>query len=305
MGRVARTFTLIAILVMATFANLTAAVPYQITDTFGKHWFEAPPQRLVVTDWSVLENLLELGVVPLGAPEIESYRHFVRQPELPDSVTDIGKRMTPSLNTVKLLAPDVVILGTKQRDLARAFSLFARVNYYNSFSPRYRTNGKKSRKRFLQIAELMQKVPLAEQKLAFMDRRILELKNQLQQKFDGDLPKVTTCRFSARQKLLLYGHNSMPQYALQLLGIESEYEVEGSTWGEAEVSISKLSAIKEGYLMCFKPHDNDSIFNRSDWQSLPLVKQQRFYYTDPAWSYGGAISVLYIAESVTKTLLNL
>ena len=36
MGRVARTFTLIAILVMATLANPTAAVPYQITDTFGK-----------------------------------------------------------------------------------------------------------------------------------------------------------------------------------------------------------------------------------------------------------------------------
>lgn len=295
----------ISILAIAALGNIAIAVPYQITDTFGKHWFNAPPQRLVVTDWTVLENLLELGVVPLGAPEMEAYRHFVRQPALPDGITDIGKRMTPSLKIIKSLAPDVVILGTKQRDLARAFSLFARVNYYNSFSPRYRTNGKKSRKRFLQIAELMQKRPLAEQKLAFMDRRILELKNQLQRQFDGDLPKVTACRFSARQKLLLYGHNSMPQYALQLLGIESEYEVEGSTWGETEVSISKLSAIKEGYLMCFKPHDNVSIFSRPEWQSLPVVQQQRFYYAEPAWSYGGAMSVLYIAEVITQTLLDL
>jgi ferric hydroxamate transport system substrate-binding protein len=285
--------------------NTVIAERYQITDTFGKHQFDHPPQNIVVTDWTVLENLLELGIVPLGAPELDRYRQYVVQPKLPTMITDIGKRMTPNLATVKSLNPDVVILGTKQRELARAFSLFARVNYYNSFSPRYRTNGTKSRKRFLQIAQLVQKVPLAEKKLAFLDTRIAELKKQLSDHFGQQLPFVTTCRFSAKQKLLLYGRNSMPDYALGLLGIEDEYQTEVSTWGETEVSISALKEIKTGYLICFKPHDDASIFNQNNWRKLSLVQQDRFHYADPVWSYGGAMSVLYIAEAVTKTLLNL
>ena len=281
----------------------TAEKPYQITDSFGKHWFDRPPERVVVTDWTLLENLLELGVVPVGAPEIDHYRRFATQPAVPESVMDVGKRISPALATIRQLQPDVVILGTKQKDLARAFSSFANVNYYNSFSERYRTNGKKSRQRFLQIAQMFQKTSLANQKLAYLDQRILELRNELQLYFVNDLPRVTTCRFGANESILIYGYNSMPHYALQLLGIDGEYEVEASTWGEESIRLNELASISEGYLVCFKPNDNQDIFQHPDWQALPAVINNQFYLTDPVWSYGGAMSVLYIAEAIAKTLM--
>ena len=281
----------------------SASESYQITDSFGKHWFEKPPERVVVTDWTVLENILELGIVPVGAPEIDNYRQFVIRPAIPDSVVDIGKRISPALSTIRELKPDVVILGTKQKDLARAFSSFTNVNYYNSFSERYRTNGKKSRQRFLQIAEMFQKTPLARQKLAHLDKRIVELKYELQLHFPDGLPKVTTCRFGANESILIYGHNSMPHYALQLLGIEGEYDVDGSTWGEESIRLDDLASISDGYLICFKPQHDQSMLQHSEWQALPAVENSRFYLTDAVWSYGGAMSVLYIAEAIAKTLM--
>ena len=295
-------------IVVVWFLNIlahtaSASEPYQITDSFGKHWFEKPPVRVVVTDWTVLENILELGIVPVGAPEIDNYHRFVIHPAIPASVVDIGKRISPALSTIRELKPDVVILGTKQKDLARAFSSFTNVNYYNSFSERYRTNGKKSRQRFLQIAEMFQKTPLARQKLAHLDQRIVELKHELQRHFPDGLPKVTTCRFGANESILVYGYNSMPHYALQLLGIEGEYDVEGSTWGEESIRLDELASVSDGYLICFKPQHDQSILQLSEWQVLPAVENSRFYLTDAVWSYGGAMSVLYIAEAIAKTLM--
>ena len=95
----------------------------------------------------------------------------------------------------------------------------------------------------------------------------------------------------------------MPHYALQLLGIDGEYEVEASTWGEESIRLNELASISEGYLVCFKPNDNQDIFQHPDWQALPVVNNNQFYLTDPVWSYGGAMSVLYIAEAIAKTLM--
>ena len=288
---------------LSAIGDGVVATPYEVKDSFGKHWFDNPPERVVVTDWTVLENLLELGITPMGAPEIEAYQYYVRQPQLPEGITDIGLRHSPDLATVKKLDPDVVILGTQQRQLARPFSIFTRVNYFNYFSSRYRTNGDKSRLRFLQIAKMMQKEAVAKEKLNYLDQRTAELRQQLAIHFSSALPRITTCRISAKEgKVLLYGNNSMPQYSLIQLGIEGEFTGQSSTWGETEVDLSELKTINHGFLICFKPHNNSKTFASSEWKDLPLVKEGRFLEAEPAWSYGGAMSVLYIAESIVKTL---
>lgn len=295
---------------LVTLLSIAAALvtgpshSYEITDSFGKHRFEAPPQNIVVTDWALLEQMLELGVVPIGAPEVDKYRRLVVRPALPDSVQDIGLRIAPSLYSVKGLEPELVILGTNQKDFSRPFSLFTRVVYYKSFSDRYRTNGTKSRERFLQLAELFQKTELAEQKLAAMDARIAALKTHLQQHFAGSLPKVTTVRFSSAKKALVYGHNSLPEHALQQLGLQSEIEVGLSQWGEKEVSIGRLAQVQQGYLVVFKPVESlAEVLESPTWNQLPAVKSGQVRFAEPAWSYGGAMSVGYIAEVVAEALL--
>ena len=125
---------------------------YEVTDSFGKHRLQKPPERIVVTDWTLLEQILELGIVPVGAPELERYRHYVKQPILPNGIADIGLRSSPDLKTLRSLKPGAIIVGTDQKSLARPFSLIAPVFYYNNFSARYRTNGKKTRVRFFTIS---------------------------------------------------------------------------------------------------------------------------------------------------------
>lgn len=277
---------------------------YEVTDSFGKHRFDTPPQNVVVTDWALLEQMLELGVTPIGAPELENYRRLVVQPALPLTVEDIGLRVAPSLQRVKTLQPELVVLGTNQKELSRPFSLFTRVAYYKSFSERYRTNGSKSRERFLQIAELFQKTELAEKKLAALDQRLAELRAQLHQHFAGELPKVTTIRFSSPSKALVYGHNSMPAYALEQLGLSSEITVALSQWGEQELPIKQLAAVEQGYLIYFAPVEPlQAVLSSPEWLALPVVAEKRAVAGAAVWSYGGAMSVGYIAEAVAAVLL--
>ena len=305
-----RCFTYAIALMLFCFGSFSYADAYEITDSFGKHRLEKPPERVVVTDWALLEQILELGVTPVGAPELSLYRHYVRQPALPEHITDIGLRHSPNLQAIRSLKPDVIIIGTDQKALAKPFSHIAPVLYYNNFSKKYRTNGQKTRVRFLQLAELFQLQSLAENKLAAMDNEIEKIRKKLHRHFDGKLPNVTLMRFSRQNRALgkktalVYGENSIPLHAMQQLGLTSSANTGRSKWGYQELPISQLAMLTEDVILYIEPAEvSKNFFLSEQWQSLPAVQQKRAYPMKAAWSYGGAISVLYNARAISHALL--
>lgn len=292
------------LLLMCCGLIVNSVLAYEITDSFGKHRLSKPPERVVVTDWALLEQMLELGVEPIGAPELALYRHYVKQPVLPEGIRDVGLRRSPKLQVLHELKPDVIVVGTDQKKLARPFSHIAPVLYYKSFSDKYRTNGKKSRERFLQLADLFQKRDLAERKLAALDQEIQQIRQQIEQHFLGQPPKVTLIRFSSENKCLVYGENSIPLYTLKQLGLQTAIRSKRSKWGEKEMPISRLTDIDQGLLIYIEPVDEkQALFTSREWLSLPLVQQKRMYAMPAVWSYGGAMSVLYNARAIRDVLI--
>jgi len=296
-------FSRLLLVCCISLLSIQMGLAHQVTDSFGKHKFDKVPERIVVTDWALLEQMLVLGITPVGAPELELYRQYVSQPALPEGIVDIGLRRSPNLKVIKQLAPEVIILGTDQKSLARPFSRISRVMYYKSFSDKYRTNGKKSRERFLQISDLFKKRTLAEQLLAAMDRELIQIKQEINQHFNGNVPKLSIVRFSSAEKGLLYGANSIIDHTLQLLGIEQALSSSRSKWGEKELLIADLQEVNQGLLLYVNPVIYPEIFSSSAWLSLAIVKSGRTFELDPVWSYGGAMSVLYGARAIRKTLL--
>lgn len=280
-------------------------------DSFGKHRLQKPPERVVVTDWTLLEQILELGITPAGAPELERYHRYVGQPALPDGIADIGLRRAPDLQTLKALAPDMIIVGTDQKSLARPFSHIAPVLYYNNFSAKYRGNGEKTRVRFLQLADLFQRRALAQTKLAAMDAEIEDIGEKLYRHFDGTPPVVTLVRLSSvtrggMARMLVYGENSIPVHALEQLGLTSGAAIGRSKWGYKEQPLSRLKDNTDGIILYIEPLPINSGFLRSDrWLTLPPVQQNRVHAMGPAWSYGGAMSILYNARAIYNALLAL
>jgi iron complex transport system substrate-binding protein len=280
------------------------AFSYQVTDSFGKHWLEKPPKKIIVTDWALLQQLLTLGIEPIGAPELQRYQQYVGSPALPSTISDIGLRRSPNLAVVRRLEADTIILGTGQKDLFRPFSLLTqRVLYFTSFSDRY-NNYDKARQRLLELGVLVNKEALAKEKLAAMDKRLSQLRQQVQQHFNEQAPKVTLIRFSSPEKVLVYGANSLPLASINALGLSSAVDTEPTKWGYKEVYIEELSAITTGLVFYIAPFINDqSLTNSSLWQQLPAYVKANIYPMPAAWSHGGALSVLHTSELLTKLLL--
>lgn len=107
---------------------------YSVTDSRGIVEFNSPPQRVVVLDWDLLEQLLTLEVTPIGATELESYQQWVVDPVVPSSVKEVGTRAEPNLEQIAALKPDVIIASSAQEDLLPLLEKIAPVVYLSNFA---------------------------------------------------------------------------------------------------------------------------------------------------------------------------
>lgn len=296
-------FILMLAICSITVGIQTQAQTITIEDSLGQHRFEKIPQRVIALDWTSVENLIELGVTPLAMADTKDYQTWVRVPALPDSIIDVGTRDAPNLERIAQLKPDVIIVGGMQQSLLPKLRPIAPVLVFDGYSKGH-NNYQAARRIFMQQARLFDKQALAQQKLAAKDRRIADLKTQLRAHFKHSLPKVTTIRFNNTALAWVYGDNSMPQYALQQLGISPAMPLPATQWGLMQKQIIELGKIDDGIVLYFEPfNQKDKLFNTALWKAMPFVRQQRFAAVPATWTYGGPMSVLYLAEAMSEPLL--
>lgn len=65
--------------------------------------------RIVAVEWLPAELLFALGITPIAVADIVSYRQWVQQPMLPPEVIDVGERVTPNLELMAALQPDMIL----------------------------------------------------------------------------------------------------------------------------------------------------------------------------------------------------
>lgn len=87
------------------------------------------PQRVVVLDWDLLEQLLTLDIIPVGATEIASYNQWVVQPAAPEVIQEVGTRAEPNLEKIAALKPDIILASASQQDLLPILERIAPVLY--------------------------------------------------------------------------------------------------------------------------------------------------------------------------------
>ncbi|BES69237.1 iron-siderophore ABC transporter substrate-binding protein [Marinobacter nanhaiticus D15-8W] len=286
---------------LASFQTLAVTV----TDARGEHTFDSVPQRIVTISWAMTENALELGIEPVGVADIEGYTTWVVRPPIPEGVADIGKRQEPSIERLAELEPDVIILSNGQEGLVDKLSQIAPVLYFDAFSAE-QDNAETARDIFMEMARLFGKEALAREKLNAMDAEFGELESKLHAHFGETLPEVTGVRFFNQAIALVYGSNSMSQAALNKMGIQPAMTVPASQWGFAQRKIIELSKIKDGALLYFKPAPGvEDLFDSPLWQAMPVARAGRVAPVESTWSYGGALSVLYLARAQTEALLTI
>ncbi|ADZ93200.1 ABC transporter substrate-binding protein [Marinomonas mediterranea] len=298
----ATTINLALLLFMSSPTSLFAVT---MMDQYGESVFESAPKRIAALSWELAEDLVELGVTPLAMPEIEGYSEWVVRPAISDTTEDIGSRAEPNLEKLTALQPDVIVITPTLLDLRERLSDIAPVLVFDTYRKDH-NNMDAADKTFLQLGRLVGREEIAQQRLVEREQLFQNLTSKLRTKFGEQLPEVTTVRFASTSSVWVYGDNAMPTYVLERLGLKNGFSLPVTQWGVTQIRIKKLNAIKEGYLLYFEPFHQQQKLERSLlWKAMPFVRHGKVNAIRSTWTYGGAMSLGYLAQALTDSLLDI
>ncbi|WP_193015359.1 MULTISPECIES: iron-siderophore ABC transporter substrate-binding protein [Gammaproteobacteria] len=262
------------------------------------------PQRVIVLDWDLLEQILTLEVIPIGATEITGYNQWVAYPVAPNSIEEIGMRAEPNLEKIASLKPDLILASRSQQDLLPVLKTIAPVVYLPNFS-RQDNAAQVALAHFNTLASLFGKQAIAQQKLTEMEATFIQLKAKLQQAFIT-LPEVEVIRFSTLTSVFLYTENSTTDYVVNKLGLKSAISLPPQPWGIDQRRMKVLQQITQGYVLYMLPFPDEAKLKKSVlWQAMPFVQNGHFHSMKPVWNYGGVTSLTLMAEAITESLLDM
>lgn len=277
----------------------------EVVDSQGPKTFTKTPTRVIALNWGATEELIALGVTPVGVADIDGYRTWVERPALPAGITDVGRRAEPSMELMASLKPDLIVIGSQQLGLAAQASRIAPVLYFDNYREDH-NNFKAVNHSFRTLGKVLGKAAAADARLASRDAKLLALAEQLNQHFQGNIPATSVVRFVQPAHARIYGKNSMVEAALNMLGVPAALQVPNSTWGQVQRPITDLAEIDTGVLLYIEPfYDKQKLFAMPLWQFMPFVRNQHIAAVEPSWTYGGAISIEYLGEAITKALLQI
>ncbi|WP_410468398.1 iron-siderophore ABC transporter substrate-binding protein [Vibrio parahaemolyticus] len=275
-----------------------------VHDAYGAVTFEQVPQRVVVLNWDILEQVLALDIEPIAAPNLPGYRQWVVNPYAPESIEDIGTRAEPNLEKIASLKPDVILAASPQQDLIPLLRQIAPVVYLPNFSQN-EAAAQTAIKHFRTLGALFDKQEFAEQKLAKLNDSFKQLRDKIRQHYSAPLD-VLVMRFSTPNSVLLSTENSTTDYVVEQLGLTNPIKVSARAWGIKQDRINRLQNLEQSYVLYVQPFPQESKLNSSPlWQAMPFVKKQRVNSVRAVWAYGGAMSLQYMAEAITDSLIEL
>ncbi|EPD5573479.1 iron-siderophore ABC transporter substrate-binding protein [Vibrio parahaemolyticus] len=275
-----------------------------VHDAYGAVTFEQVPQRVVVLNWDILEQVLALDIEPIAAPNLPGYRQWVVNPYAPESIEDIGTRAEPNLEKIASLKPDVILAASPQQDLIPLLRQIAPVVYLPNFSQN-EAAAQTAIKHFRTLGALFDKQELAEQKLAKLNDSFKQLHDKIRQHYSAPLD-VLVMRFSTPNSVLLSTENSTTDYVVEQLGLTNPIKVSARAWGIKQDRINRLQNLEQSFVLYVQPFPQESKLNSSPlWQAMPFVKKQRVNSVRAVWAYGGAMSLQYMAEAITDSLIEL
>lgn len=277
-----------------------------VHDSMGEKTFRTHPKRAVALQWDILENLIALGVTPVGAGDIAPWNAWVVDPKLPEGIADVGTRAEPNLERIAALKPDVILIGPTQLDLLPQFSELAPVLVFENYradAPQGEAETAVAQLR--ELGRLFGREAEAEAVVKRIDAGLHELGARVRAAF-GTTPQVQVIRFSSLTTLFVYTPNSITDYALRRMGIHQPFERLNAGYGLTQVRIRDLKDLEDAYVIYARPFALEKkVMNSILWSATPFARKGRVAAAEAYWSHGGALSILVTAERVVTALLTL
>ncbi|GAB3543137.1 siderophore ABC transporter substrate-binding protein CdtB [Arthrobacter tecti] len=278
-----------------------------ITDHRGKEVvLDGPAVRVAGTEWNVIENLVSLGVMPVGVSDIEGYNTWVSSAPLDDTVTDIGLRGEPSIDTLVSLEPDLVLVTDQLVDGA--------IEQIEETVPVIVVPGGDSSDNIGQMFENLDMIA----KATGAEEQASELKANFDAKVEEGRAAIeeagaagTKVAFSdayvdaGSVSIRPFAPGSLVSDVFAELGLENAWELEGDpAYGLAQTDVEGLTALPEDTHFWYMANDafgdpyQDELKDNAVWKGLPFVEEGNVHrFPDSIWVFGGPTSMEQIIDA--------
>ena len=296
-----------------TTAGATASSgPIVIKDATGTQLhLDGPATKVVGTEWGVVENLVSLGVDPVGVADIKGYGLWSSAVPLRNTPKDIGTRGEPSVDTIAALAPDLIVATD---DLpAAALKQIQKVAPVLVIDP---ANGADQIRQMFTNLDLIAQATGTEAKAATV-RAGFEKKLADGQAALASAGKAGT-KFAfadgyvdANQVgIRPYAKGSLVAEVTTQLGLTNAWTVAGDKdYGLATTDVEGLTKLGDvQFLYEANAKDGDDVFadtlsDNAVWKSLPFVKTGQVHrLPDGIWMFGGPASMQAYVDGVVAAL---
>ncbi|WP_327286893.1 iron-siderophore ABC transporter substrate-binding protein [Streptomyces sp. NBC_01198] len=292
-------------------ATSGATGPITLTDAAGTAVrLDAPATRVVGTEWNVVEDLVTLGVDPVGVADVKGYQAWDAAAPLKNTPKDIGTRGEPSMDTIATLDPDLIVATTDLTASAVAqLRKIAPVLEVRSADAADQI-GLMTRNLDLiaRATGTAAKATAAEQ--AF-DAKLTASRNALKAAgLDGAAYAFADGYVQSNQVAIRpYTGGSLIGAVNERLGLKNAWTVKGDKdYGLATTDVEGLTGLGDvrfAYIANAVDGDPfaDGLARNAVWKSLPFVKAGQVHrLPDGVWMFGGLVSMEAYADAVVDAL---
>lgn len=295
-------FTRRDFLTAATVSALTVACNRSPrTQTFNQ-----TATRVVALEWVYVENLLALGIQPVGVADIQGYKKFVNvEPSLDESVVDVGTRQEPSLEAIAQLQPDLILgVELRHQTIYDTLSAIARTLIFNPYPITGNLNQlDEMQQTFRQIADRLNRRDVAETVIQQMQTQLQTATTSIK---NIQNPDFVLAQFSDNApQMRLFTDNSMAAQILTAIGLKNAWKGENERFGFNTVWVEALPKVATANFI-YIPAPNSiyqqQLQNHPVWRKLEFVQQNRLYAIAPdTWLFGGPLSAQLLVDQLIKT----
>eukprot|EP00163_Fabomonas_tropica_P002551 TRINITY_DN11975_c0_g1_i1.p2 TRINITY_DN11975_c0_g1~~TRINITY_DN11975_c0_g1_i1.p2 ORF type:complete len:315 (+),score=38.97 TRINITY_DN11975_c0_g1_i1:488-1432(+) len=295
--------------------TLTVVILLCLTPTLSqaKSWrhetgtltLDTTPTRIVTLNWAATEAVLLLGITPVGVADKDAYAHWVREPELPAEVPNIGTRTAPSLEALAELKPDLIVTST---EMAPAVTLLEKIapTYVISVYKDGSQPFDKAREMLVTLADILDHKEQADEVLQDINSTLAQQRQRLEEHGLNDRP-VALVNFMDDRHVRVYAPNGLFQTALEALGLENAWPHPGSFWGFSTVGLEAIATYTDSRLVVLEPiwpGLKEQLAGSPFWTYLPPVQRDQVYQIEAAWPFGGVFPVKRLAVEITDALID-
>ncbi len=290
----------------------TSVQPVSVTDARGKKLdLKAPATKVVGLEWGAIENLITLGVMPVGVADVKGYTNWVTAAKLDASVKDVGTRGESSVDAIAALSPDLVITTTDES--ANSIAQFEKIAPVLVIRGADAANAIPQMKTNLElIGSAIGKTDQAKQINADFDKKVADGKQKIADagKAGENFTMSDGYKQGSTISIRMYATGSLLGAVLTEMGLKNGWTGAGDKdYGLAQTDLEGLTKLPDGnFLYIANDADGGDVFGgdlagNAIWKNLPFVKSNDMHrLPDGIWMFGGPKSTEQFIDAAVQAV---